>query len=41
VSFPGEQQWDVLASVQRIDPAAVEHIVTNASRDGSVLGLRT
>jgi superfamily II DNA or RNA helicase len=41
VSFPGEQQWDVLASVRRIDPATVEHIIADASRDGGVLGLRT
>ncbi len=41
VSFPGEQQWDVLASVHRIDPATVEDIVANAPRDGGVLGLQT
>ncbi|HEX4454669.1 MAG TPA: hypothetical protein VH143_27605 [Kofleriaceae bacterium] len=41
VSFPGEQQWEVLASVQRIDPATVEQIIADASRDGGVLGLRT
>jgi len=41
VPFPGEQQWDVLASVQRIDPATIDRIVANASRDGGLLGLRT
>ena len=41
VSFPGEQQWDVLDSVQRIVPATVEHIIAGASRDGGLLGLRT
>lgn len=41
VPFPGEQQWDVLASVRRLDPIAVERITANAARDGGVLGVRT
>jgi superfamily II DNA or RNA helicase len=41
VPFPGEQQWDVLASVRRIDPATVERVVADAARDGEVLGVRT
>jgi hypothetical protein len=39
--FPGEQQWDVLASVRRIDPATVERITADAVREGGgVLGVR-
>jgi superfamily II DNA or RNA helicase len=41
VPFPGERQWDVLASVRRIDPATVERIVADAAREGGVLGVRT
>ncbi len=41
VPFPGEQQWDVLASVRRIDPETVERVVADAARDGGVLGVRT
>lgn len=40
VPFPGERQWDVLASVHRIDPATVERIVADAAREGGVLGVR-
>jgi superfamily II DNA or RNA helicase len=38
--FPGEQQWDVLAAIRRIDPATVERIVADASRNDRVLGIR-
>lgn len=41
VAFPGEQQWDALASMSRIDPATVDRIVADASTDGRVLGVRT
>ncbi len=41
VPFPGEQQWDVLASARRIAPATVERIVADAAREGGVLGVRT
>ncbi|MBA3455317.1 MAG: DEAD/DEAH box helicase family protein, partial [Deltaproteobacteria bacterium] len=41
VPYPGEQQWDVLAGVRRIDPAAVERVVADAAREGGVLGVRT
>ena len=41
VPFPGEQQWDVLASVRRIDPATVERLVATAAREGGVLRVRT
>lgn len=41
VPFPGEQQWDVLASVRRIDAATVERVVADAAREGGVLGVRT
>jgi superfamily II DNA or RNA helicase len=40
VPFPGEQQWDVLAAVRRIDPATVERVVADAAREGGVLGVR-
>lgn len=39
--LPDEQQWERLASVKRIPPAVVERIVAYASRDGSLLGLRS
>lgn len=39
VPFPGELQWEVLAAVRRIDPAAVERIVADAAREGGVLGV--
>ena len=38
--FPGERQWDVLASIPRIDPAVVERIVADATRHDRVLGVR-
>ena len=41
VPFPGEQQWDVLAQVRRIDPATVEGVVAAAAREGGVLGVRS
>src|SRR5690606_24892957 len=40
VPFPGEQQWEVLAAIRRIDPATVERIVADASRNDRVLGIR-
>ena len=40
VPFPGEQQWEVLAEVRRIDLATVERVVADAARDGGVLGVR-
>lgn len=38
--YPGEQQWAYLASVQRIDPGTVEAIALEATRQGSVVGVR-
>jgi superfamily II DNA or RNA helicase len=38
--LPDDQQWAYLANVQRIDPREVERIAREATRDGSVLGLR-
>lgn len=38
--FPGERQWDVLASIRRIDPAIVERVVADATRHDRVLGVR-
>jgi superfamily II DNA or RNA helicase len=40
VAFPGEQQWACLASVERIDPMMVERVASEATRSGSVVGLR-
>jgi hypothetical protein len=40
VPFPGERQWDVLATISRIDPPKVERILAEASRGHSVLGVR-
>lgn len=40
VPFPGERQWDVLATIQRIAPATVERLVADASRSDRVLGVR-
>ena len=36
--YPSDQQWSYLASVQRIDPAVVDGIAAEATRDGMVLG---
>jgi hypothetical protein len=38
--YPGDEQWAYLASVVRIDPATVELVARNASRHGSVIGVR-
>jgi superfamily II DNA or RNA helicase len=40
VPFPGEQQWNHLASIERIDPTTVDHIVADAARSGGVVGVR-
>ncbi len=37
---PDDQQWAYLAAVPRIDPATVERIAREATRDGSVVGVR-
>ncbi len=39
-AFPDDQQWAYLASVRRIDPGVVERIAGEATREGSVIGLR-
>ena len=39
-AFPDEQQWTHLASVKRIDALTVERIASEASRVGSVVGVR-
>jgi superfamily II DNA or RNA helicase len=39
-AFPDEQQWAHLASVKRIDSSTVERIASDASRAGSVVGVR-
>ncbi len=38
--YPDDQQWAYLASLSRIDPGEVERIAREATREGSVLGLR-
>jgi hypothetical protein len=38
--YPDDQQWAYLASVQRIDRRTVETIAGEATRRGSVLGVR-
>jgi superfamily II DNA or RNA helicase len=40
VAFPDDRQWAFLASVERIDPGRVERIASEATRTGSVVGLR-
>ncbi|CAG0992354.1 hypothetical protein GPROT1_03130 [Gammaproteobacteria bacterium] len=39
-AFPDEQQWAHLVSIQRIDTLTVKQIASDASRAGSVVGLR-
>jgi superfamily II DNA or RNA helicase len=38
--YPGDAQWTYLASVPRIAPATVEQVARDATRLGSVLGVR-
>jgi hypothetical protein len=38
--YPDDQQWAVLAAVQRTDGATVEQIAAEATRTGTVVGLR-
>jgi len=40
VAFPGDKQWEHLASVPRIDPATVETTSREAARQGRVIGVR-
>lgn len=40
VAFPGDEQWAYLASAPRINPSAVETIAREATRQGSVIGVR-
>ncbi|MCC7383908.1 MAG: DEAD/DEAH box helicase [Deltaproteobacteria bacterium] len=39
--IPDDQQWAHLASIQRIDPATVDRIVSAASRAGAIMGVTT
>jgi len=39
-AFPDEEQWAHLASIKRIDALTVEQIASDASRTGSVVGVR-
>jgi superfamily II DNA or RNA helicase len=38
--FPGDEQWAYLASVSRVEPARVEAIAQEATRRGTVIGVR-
>jgi len=38
--YPDDEQWAHLASVPRIDPSTVELVAREATREGSVVGLR-
>ena len=38
---PARSQWDLLQSIQRIEPQYVEAIVKRAARAGSILGVRS
>ncbi len=38
--YPDDQQWSVLAAVQRVDAAAVERIAFDATRRGTIVGVR-
>ncbi len=38
--YPPDRQWSYLASVQRVEPATVEAIASEAARDGTVVGAR-
>ena len=40
VAFPDDQQWAFRASIERIAPMTVERIASEATRAGSVVGLR-
>lgn len=39
-AYPDGQQWSVLASTQRIAPSTVERIATDATRTGTIVGVR-
>ncbi len=40
VPFPGDRQWDFLASVERIDATSVERVASAATRTGTVIGVQ-
>jgi superfamily II DNA or RNA helicase len=40
VPYPDDRQWAFLASIQRIDPSTVERIAAEATRTGSIVGVR-
>jgi superfamily II DNA or RNA helicase len=39
--LPDDQQWSYLASIRRIDPTTVEKIVSEATRNGRIIGVRS
>ncbi|HWZ89845.1 MAG TPA: DEAD/DEAH box helicase family protein [Polyangiaceae bacterium] len=39
-AYPDDQQWSVLASSQRIEAATVERIALDATRSGTIVGVR-
>jgi hypothetical protein len=40
-AYPDDQQWSVLASIERIRGALVERVASDAARTGSIVGVRT
>jgi hypothetical protein len=40
-AYADEQQWVVLASAERLSPAAVERVASEAARAGAIVGVRT
>jgi len=39
-AYPDDQQWSVLASVRRIEPESIERLAFEATRTGTVVGVR-
>jgi hypothetical protein len=39
-AYPDDEQWSVLASVQRVAAATVEKLASDATSDGTVVGMR-
>jgi superfamily II DNA or RNA helicase len=40
-AYPDDEQWSVLASIERIGVALVERVASDAARTGSIVGVRT
>ena len=39
--YPDDQQWSVLAAVQRVDAAAIDRVAIDATRSGTIVGVRS